>query len=86
MEGTAGGIRHVPVSYWESMADLERTRDGLSTMLLELIGALGRARGAAVEDFDSARFRLEELVGDLKGDLGRSVAAARDIEAALRKA
>ncbi len=85
MEAAANGVRMVPASYWENLADLERTRDGLSTILLELIGALGRARGAAVDDFDSARFRLEELVGDLTGDLSRTVAAARDLETALRR-
>jgi hypothetical protein len=84
VEETATRVRRVPNSYWESVTELERTRDGLSTVLLELVGTLGRARGAQVEDFDSARFRLEELVGDLRGDVGRIVAAAAEIEAGIR--
>ena len=83
LEQAGGHARRIPVGYWASLADLERTRDGLAALLLELIATLGRAEQIAAEDFDSARFRLEEMVGDLKGDLDRTVLAARNLEAAL---
>ncbi len=79
----AARVRQVPDSYWEQLTDIERTRDGLSTVLLDLVGTLGRNRGAAIEDIDSARIRLEELVGELKADLARSTTAARELDAAV---
>ena len=83
LEEGAGRVRQVPPGYWEQLTDIERTRDGLSTVLLDLVGTLGQSRGAALEDADSARIRLEELVGDLKGDLALATIAARELEAAL---
>lgn len=83
LEEGAGRVRQVPPGYWEQLTDIERTRDGLSTVLLDLVGSLGRGRGAALEDAGSARIRLEELVGDLKGDLALATIAARELEAAL---
>lgn len=85
LEEGAGRVRQVPVGYWEQLTDIERTRDGLSTVLLDLVGTLGRSRGAAIVDVDSARIRLEELVGELKGDLARATTAARELEAALSR-
>lgn len=84
MEETARRIRHVPAAFWGGIADLEKSRDGLSTILLEVLAALGRARSAATEDFDSARVRLEELAADLKGDVAAMLAAGRDIDTLLR--
>ncbi len=83
LEEGAARVRLVPDGYWEQLTDIERTRDGLSTVLLDLVGTLGRNRGAAIEDVDSARIRLEELVGELKADLALSTTAARELEAAL---
>ena len=85
LEEGAERVSRVPDGYWEQLTDIERTRDGLSTVLLDLVGTLGRHRGAAIEDVDSARIRLEELVGDLKTDLTRSTTAARELEAALAR-
>ena len=85
LEAGAGRVRQVPPGYWEQLTDIERTRDGLSTVLLDLVGTLGQSRGAALEDADSARIRLEELVGDLKGDLALATIAARELEAALTR-
>lgn len=83
LEEGAARVRLVPDGYWEQLTDIERTRDGLSTVLLDLVGTLGRNRGAAIGDVDSARIRLEELVGELKADLALSTTAARELEAAL---
>ena len=85
LEEGASRVRQVPPGYWEQLTDIERTRDGLSTVLLDLVGTLGRSRGAAIEDVDSARIRLEELVGELKGDLALATTAARELEAALSR-
>ncbi len=84
LEGGAGRVREVPAGYWDQLADLERTRDGISTALLDLVGTLGRSRGAAIDDVDSARIRLDELVGELKSDVADATIAARDLELALR--
>ena len=83
LEQASARARRIPVGYWASHAGLERTRDSLATLLLELIATLGRAEQVAADDFDSARFRLEEMVGDLKGDLDRTVQAAHNLEVAL---
>lgn len=85
LEEGAALVREVPDGYWEQLTEIERARDGLSTVLLDLVETLGRNGGAAIEDFDSARIRLEELVGDPKTDLTRSTTAARELEAALAR-
>ena len=85
LEGGAGRVKQVPPGYWEQLTDIERTRDGLSTVLLDLVGTLGRSRGAAIQDVDSARIRLEQLLGELKGDLALATTAARELEAALAR-
>lgn len=84
MEATVRRVNQVPATFWGSVAEMERSRDALSTVLLEVLAALSRARSAATEDFDSARFRLEELATDLRADVATMVAAARDLEALLR--
>jgi hypothetical protein len=85
LEEGAGRVRHVPDGYWEQLTDIERTRDGLSTVLLELVGTLGRNRGAAIEEVDSARIRLEELVGELQADLTQRTSAARELELSMAR-
>jgi predicted Ser/Thr protein kinase len=69
--------REVPPGWWDTMAQLERTRDGLSTALLELVGTLGRARGLAIEEFDATKARLDDELRDLRGEVDRQIEAFR---------
>ncbi len=69
--------REVPAGWWDTLAQLERTRDGLSTTLLEVVGTLARARGLAIEEFDSTRARLDEDLQELRGEVDRQIDAIR---------
>jgi predicted Ser/Thr protein kinase len=69
--------REVPAGWWDTLAQLERTRDGLSTSLLELVGTLGRARGLAFEEVDATRSRLEDELQELRGEVDRQIEAIR---------
>ena len=71
--------REVPSGWWDTLAQLERTRDGLSTTLLELVGTLGRARSIAIEEFDSTRARLDEELRELRGEVNRQIEAFRGL-------
>jgi serine/threonine protein kinase len=74
------GVREVPPAWWDGLGALERARDGLSSVLLELVGTLGRARGAEVDDFDAARRRLEDQVGEYREAVVRQVSALAELD------
>ncbi|MFN0178037.1 MAG: protein kinase domain-containing protein [Gemmatimonadales bacterium] len=76
--------RHLPKDWWDNLAGLERTRDGLAMALLDLLGTLSKARGAALGDVESASARLRGQVGEIGAHLGHQIAAVRVLEQALR--
>ncbi|MGE0442624.1 MAG: serine/threonine-protein kinase [Gemmatimonadales bacterium] len=86
LERTATLVRQVPAGYWDSAATLERTRDGLSTGLLDLVATLGGLRQAAVTAGAGPEPDLGRLVGELRSDVGRAIAAAAEIERSLARA
>ncbi len=81
LERDRAGVREVPASWWDGLGALDRARDGLSSILLELVGTLGRARGAEVDDFDAARAQLEGLVGEYREEVARQVSAMAELRA-----
>ncbi|MEZ4455689.1 MAG: hypothetical protein R2882_03930 [Gemmatimonadales bacterium] len=86
LERTATLVRQVPAGYWDSAATLERTRDGLSTGLLDLVATLGGLRQAAVTAGTGPEPELGLLVSELRGDATRAIAAAAEIERSLARA
>jgi hypothetical protein len=79
MERDQQGAAEIPAGWWDGMASLERARSALSSVLLDLIATLGRARGVSVDDFDAARLRLEERLGEFREDLSRTALATAEL-------
>jgi len=79
LERAASGVRDIPERWWDGLASLERARDAISTVLLELVGTLGRARGTDAVDFNSAQKRLDDLVGEFAGDVAAYQGAVSDL-------
>jgi hypothetical protein len=79
MERDQLGAPEVPAGWWDGITSLERGRSALSSVLLDLIATLGRARGASVDDFDAARQRLEERLGEFREDLSRTTLATAEL-------
>ena len=81
LERETSGRRDRPADWWDTLASLERTRDGLASVMLDLIATLGKARGSMVEEFSGVRSRLEGELSELKLDVNRRTAAVRQLSA-----
>jgi len=84
MTRVEGRPRQLPDNWWDTIAHLDRTRDTLAMALLDVVGALGRARGADLADLDGAGLRLRQAVGELVGDLDRRAEALKLLETSPR--
>lgn len=75
--------RDPPADWWDTLAALERTRDGLSTALLDVVGTLARAKGSSIDEFAGARARLDHELTEIKAEVSRRVGATQEVDRAL---